>query len=42
MTDEMQTQWKLGWNRWIGVMYGPIPVGLILLVVVYGVFLAMD
>ncbi len=21
--------WKFGWNRWIGIMYGPIPIGLI-------------
>lgn len=29
-----QIEWKFSWNRWIGVMFGPIPVGLIILIVV--------
>lgn len=31
MSDDQETEWKFSWNAWIGVMYGPIPVGLILL-----------
>jgi len=23
-------RWKWGWSRWIGIHYGPIPVGLII------------
>ena len=22
--------WKFSYNRWIGIMYGPIPVGVII------------
>lgn len=25
-------QWKWGWNGWIGIHYGPIPVGIIIVV----------
>jgi hypothetical protein len=28
------TVWRFSWNRWIGVMFGPIPVGLIFAVIV--------
>ncbi len=41
MTEEMETKWKFGWNRWIGIMYGPIPVGLILVVGAYGAYAVM-
>ena len=41
MTEEMETKWKFGWNRWIGVTYGPVPVGIILVVVGYGAYLAV-
>lgn len=39
MTDQMKTEWKFSWNRWIGVMYGPIPVGLIVAGIAYGAYL---
>lgn len=40
--DETKTSWSFSWNRWIGIMYGPIPVGLILVVVGYGVYFTMS
>jgi hypothetical protein len=24
-----QTEWRWGWSAWIGIHYGPIPVGII-------------
>ena len=26
--------WKFGWSPWIGITYGPVPVGLILAVII--------
>jgi len=28
------TEWKWGYSRWIGIHYGPIPVGIIIAVIV--------
>ena len=41
-TVAAMTEWKFSWNRWIGVMYGPIPVGIILVAVGYGVYLYLE
>jgi len=28
------TAWKWGYSRWIGIHYGPIPVGIIIAVII--------
>ena len=38
MNDQMEPggsgqEWKWSYNRWIGIMYGPIPVGIIIAVI---------
>jgi len=42
MSDENGTEWRWSYSRWIGVMYGPIPVGVIVVgigaAVYYGFF----
>lgn len=30
MDEEYSEKWSFSWNPLIGIMYGPIPVGLIL------------
>ena len=44
MSDDNQgdngVQWRWSYNRWIGVMYGPIPVGIIVVGVGAGVYFA--
>jgi hypothetical protein len=28
------TEWKFGYSRWIGIHYGPIPIGIIIAVII--------
>ena len=30
MDEQPKKDWKFSWNPMIGVMYGPIPIGLII------------
>jgi hypothetical protein len=32
------SEWKWSYNRWIGIMYGPIPVGVIIVGILVVVF----
>ena len=32
------TSWKWGYSRWIGITYGPIPVGVIVVIVGYFIY----
>lgn len=27
------SEWRFSYNRWIGIMFGPIPVGIIVVVI---------
>jgi hypothetical protein len=36
------TEWKWSYSRWVGVMYGPIPVGIIVVGAGAGVYFAMQ
>ena len=29
MEETQETTWKWSWNKWFGIVYGPIPVGII-------------
>ncbi len=41
MSDsENETKWEWSYSRWVGVMYGPVPVGVIVVVLGYGGYLA--
>jgi hypothetical protein len=33
------SQWKWRYSRWTGVMYGPVPVGVIVAVIVFAILL---
>lgn len=35
-------KWKFSYNRWIGVMYGPIPVGIIVVGIIAIVYFVMQ
>jgi len=28
------TEWKWGYSRWVGITYGPIPVGVIVVIII--------
>lgn len=34
------SNWKWSYSRWVGVKYGPVPVGVIVVVIGYGVYLS--
>lgn len=34
--------WKWSYSRWVGVMYGPIPVGVILVAIGAVVYYSME
>lgn len=38
--NQEQTPWKWRYSGWVGLVYGPIPVGIILVVVAAGIYLA--
>jgi hypothetical protein len=38
MSVDQDGKWSWSYSRWIGIMYGPIPVGVILVVVGLGVY----
>ena len=36
--SQQQTEWRWRYSRWVGVMYGPIPVGVIAVTIGYLVY----
>lgn len=34
------SQWRWGYSRWIGVKYGPIPVGVIVVGIGYMIYVS--
>jgi hypothetical protein len=33
--------WSWSYSRWVGVKYGPVPVGIIVVAIIYVVYAAM-
>ena len=37
----VQPRWRLRHHKWLGVMYGPVPVGIIVVVLLMAAFLLL-
>lgn len=42
MSVDPEGKWGWSYSKWVGIMYGPIPVGVILVVVGAGVYYGMQ
>lgn len=31
-SNQHGTEWKWSYSKWVGIMYGPIPVGLLIVI----------
>lgn len=40
--EPKETEWKWRYGFWTGIMYGPIPVGIIVVVIVFSAFGGLD